>query len=216
MNAIEVFRQDFPKDLLKLIAGGMIDSYRQADDALGSMIRDGRVRGNTYPWMRRGLIEDMLLETCGDYGDPVVVSQAGGEFFWFHVEIRVGRVVLTQSAALDADAPLRAATYKKTLAVGSQRLLFPDSHDIQDEACLYASLLHNKLPQDVSQMGFAQIRFPRVNHLGLLDGFHDGHIDLMDEFIELFTIAPSEGVISSEEIIEDTAIPQPLNIRKAE
>lgn len=183
MDAVQVFNQDFPDDLRVELVRGLQACYVDADRLVTGACVDEHVRENFRPWARRQLIEDFILSLKGRFRD-VQVENVGGDGFWWHAEIRFGRVVLTVSAGVDDSAPLRPAEYKVKLARGSQKLLFEGSHDPQDSPLLYAVLLHNRKARTGYRLGFATVRFPKADHLGNLTQYFIGEVDLYDGFDE--------------------------------
>src|SRR5262249_10800414 len=133
--------------------------------------------------------------------------------FWRHVEVRCGRIVMTQSASLEESSPLRPAHYKRALAARSQRVIQRSLFEREDESldasesipelprgAIYAVLMHGKIDGDFSRPGFAVFKFPK----GSLTEFHDGDVDLFDEFPDVFMDVAGENV-------PDTAFPELLD-----
>jgi len=206
MNAMDVFRSDFPEEYLKILAAGLRDCYRNANRLIQETYVTLEVRQNTYPWLRRGLIEDMMMSTAAQFGESISAAQVDSGHFWWHSELRAGRIVLTQCASSGEDAPVRQAQYKNELAKKTQRLLFPEVNDPPNQGIIYATLLHNKAAGSDQHVGYAQIRFPKPG----LTSFYEGGVDLLVQFPDVF-----EQFELKEEVIEDSAIPKRIQRREA-
>ena len=205
VTSVEIFHADFPIHLLKQITGGLLDAYRAAHACTLAAYNRDQTRDNTAPWIRRGKVEEMLHETATSFGAPVSVNTVKVGF-WNHEEIKVGRVLLTQSRTAEDDSVIRPANWKNVLARKSERLLFPEFSREPlapgEDCILYATLLHGRSKPNPKLLEFAAVRFPKTNVNGDITGYHDGCIDLMDMFHQLFV---SPEPLSQD--VEDTAFP---------
>jgi hypothetical protein len=127
MKAVDVFRAACPEGFLRDIAGGLSSVYAILDSHVRSILRYNEEIANTMPWVRRGLVEQMLRDVAAGYPSKIKVKMERGGL-WFRAELSMGRVTLTQYAAFDPELSLRPAVYRTELAKKNQqmKLLFPD------------------------------------------------------------------------------------------
>jgi hypothetical protein len=79
----------------------------------------------------------------------------------YHTKITAGRVVLTASSVPSPRSVVREAEFRKTYAQSSQHELFVKNPEPpQDDALLYAILLHGPDVNDLKRPGFMTIAFP--------------------------------------------------------
>lgn len=202
MKAVDVFRAACPDGFLRDIAGGLASVYALVDDHVRSILRYNEEISNTMPWVRRGLVEQMLRDVAAGYPSQITVKMERGGL-WFRAELSMGRVTLTQYAAFDPELSLRPAIYRTELAKKNRQMsLFPDFQeiDIPEDSDLYAVLLHGRRPDTFGRVGSAVIKFPMPN---VSEGFFDEEIDLFEEYPEAFA-----NLDTPHEVIEDTAIPE--------
>lgn len=183
MRPIEVFRSDVPEPYLRSLTAAVIQSYQRADELCNATFSCPIVRSNSYPFVRRGLIEDSLLAIAAEprFEGVVGVRQAASGSFWNHVETTIRRVVITQNSAADAECHLRPAVYKSDLAKATQLLLWDEEREEAGFGSIFSHLSHGKNGGADGRPGFVVIRFPKAN----LNEFYDGTIDLLAEFPEL-------------------------------
>jgi hypothetical protein len=202
MRAVEVFKSACPEGFLRDVAGGLSSAYAAADSQTRGALRRDEEIANTYPWMRRGLVEQMLRDVAAGYPSKIVAKVERGNF-WFRAELKFGRINLTQCAAFDPDMALRPAIYRTELAKLNQpKSLFPGltEFDAMDDGQLCAVLLHGRRASSYAKVRIAVIKFPKPN---IADGFYDDKIDLCAEFPEAFL-----DVDTPIEAIPEPAIPE--------
>jgi hypothetical protein len=146
----------------------------------------------------------MIRDVAGGYPEKITENVERGNF-WFHTELLIGRIRLTQYASADPELlVMRPAIHRTELAkLNQQQLPFADlqTFNVPDRGDVYAVLIHGRDPAAFGRVGSALIRFPKPK---IEDGFYDDKVDLMEDFPEIF----AETHASAEEVIADTAIPE--------
>jgi hypothetical protein len=176
---VQSFLAQVEDAFLRDILDGVIKQYQDVGKTAEQLFVAETERHDALPILRRGFIEQAVRSIAERHGlDTVTTLNEGRNCY--HVEVRTGNVVITQSAVADPKTVVRHAIFREALAIEYQLLLFDDSQEKPNEArSLYAVLIHAADPK-TGLPGFVHIAFPSqdlsrwVGRLDLLGYFGMG------------------------------------------
>jgi hypothetical protein len=160
---VNLFFNDMPEDVLLDTARCAIGAYQEAY----KYTRDnfpGEEAHDLYPILRRSMFErnwrSRLIRNKA-LTVSVEVNAAGN---CYHTLVGCGRVIMTASAVERPSEMPRDAVYRKTLATPSQIELFDEPEEVDEDAPLYAMLLHGPLGAGLLQSPmFLHVGFPTAD-----------------------------------------------------
>lgn len=205
---IDTVRSTVPDLYLEYLSEVVMNGYVGGAELSKSAFPNEHVRRNAIPWNRRSFIEQGMLEVPEALAGEVTITQVCNSWWW-HVEIKIDKVVIIQAVAPDIDGKIHSSSHKAQLARDNQKLLFPETEEHPGGSdFLFAALTHGPCQGDPSRPEFVAIQIPKTGEDGKIVGYYTGRIDLMEEFPHVFTpIIPP----NPEETIEDAAFPEPLD-----
>lgn len=175
------FREHIPDEILRGLSEAVVKGYRHARQHLDEGGYGDHERHDLGPHMRRAAVEKHLFDYAGK--NPVsiqAVHERNQARNCFHIEARVGQVVITESMVSGPMCPIRDALFRRTLASSAQLNIFePLDTSVTPDMALWAALIHGAVPADAPAPGFLQLVFP------LPSGDHGLGINLLQEFPDL-------------------------------
>lgn len=179
------FDSDVPEDFLRDVVIMLFEHYAARDQRMAGFAY--AERHDLWPHMRRALIEGDFRRLAAQHGLAGSV-ESNVRCNANHTVVTAGRIDITQSYVdLRSELP-RPAHFRKTMAQGSQFLLFARPENQPDQnARVYAILTHGSTGDDSSQPSFADILFPamegeRVVLGGKIRLFEDRYADLVAQY----------------------------------
>lgn len=132
---------------------------------------------------RRAIIEESLIDIVRRHPGMSVHERKNKKNSHNYVEVRAGRVVMTESALPYRNVPLRPADFRNQYALTLQHTLREIREDLViEDGAVFAALIHGpqmneQLQLDWSQCGFLFVGFPSMKCRSWL-----ATIDLVPEF----------------------------------
>lgn len=198
-DPIPLFDECFPKSLQEVFLDILRRKYAEYVSATRSVIREPHDR-DVFGDIRRGLIEGEFERSVAGLtalGARIEKNRSSNS----HVVIEAGNFILTESFARGPRQVVRWAAFREADSLANYPLfrnLPPD--EISADQKFNAVLLHGHRPGNISELGFAVIRFPKPGFKGYLP-------DLINLF-DRFPLIPSIVEPDAMEEIPDTLEPR--------
>lgn len=180
----EMFWEYMPHPFLAQCLKGLFQAYEEAARHCKQFEESEEL--NLRPFYRRAIFERNFRAAARGFPDRVAAEaiRFEGKGFWFHTKIVAGRVGMTQCAAGEPEAVVRAANYRRYYAGSHNQIwLIPDANPDADTdgKMLYALFTYGRSPETPARPGFAEVRFPSAS----LSTDLPGTIDLFQEFPDI-------------------------------
>jgi hypothetical protein len=173
----EVFDACFPKEAQRVAVSVVVDAYATARQECDAMFQPPE-RSDAMAIVRRAFIEqDLRAAMIREKLAAAAVQNSKGNS---HTRVTIGRVVLTQSCVHSPNEMVREAEFRSTYSATPQLHLLDENRTGEDEAAVYAILIHGPHPEFSDQPGFVHIVFPSPD----LEYYQD-RIDILRRFPEV-------------------------------
>lgn len=158
----------------------MFHVYRHAYDLCEEWL-DGPEGHDVLPILRRGFVERSLRFEMAKVEDATATAEQNKAGNCFHTRVKIGRIVLTESAVDSPDALVRTAEFRNAYAVMYQLAMsFVAQEPPPSDGYIYSVLLHGPEPNKRGMPGFVHIAFPNPSWTKYVD-----RIDLLGRYPEL-------------------------------
>jgi hypothetical protein len=159
----QIFKKEFPIDLLRKVAEAIAISYELTHDYVFSNFRAPIAR-NLLPYHRWANIDDNLLTIAENNGirtniDKNVAKNCS------HVKYLSESFIVTANATSYPSEAIREAKYRNSYAEANYPYLYPEM-ERKLIAPYYATFLHGWYPPEFSKPGFIYVGFPSPDFPG--------------------------------------------------